>query len=112
LPDGSEALARLAGARLDQQRVVEILPKLFMLPQVNHGGRLMATLIHHESDSAHGNNLAEKCAEANFNLTTKTQRHEEKFMPFANEKATSANEYNRKRKEMPNRSCESIHFPK
>jgi hypothetical protein len=26
----------------------------------------------------HGNNLAEKCAEVNFNLTTKAQRHEEK----------------------------------
>ena len=57
---GFEAFARLAGVRLDQQRVVEILPKLLMLPQVNDGGRLLAAFIHHESDSAHGNNLAEK----------------------------------------------------
>jgi hypothetical protein len=35
-----------------------------MLPQVNDGCRLLASLIHHESDSAHGNNLAEKRAEA------------------------------------------------
>ncbi len=79
MPDGGEALAWLAGARLGQQRVVEIFPKLFMLPQVNDGGRLLAAFINHESDSAHGNNLAEKGAEANFNLTTKTQRHEEKI---------------------------------
>jgi len=77
LPDGGEAFARLAGARLGQQRVVEIFPQLFMLPQVNDRRRLLAAFIHHESDSAHGNNLAEKCAEVNFNLTTKTQRHEE-----------------------------------
>jgi hypothetical protein len=69
LPDGFEALARLAGARTGQQRVVEILPKLFMLSQVNDGRRLLASFIHHESDSAHGNNLAEKRAEVNFNLT-------------------------------------------
>ncbi|HEY1717688.1 MAG TPA: hypothetical protein VGH42_05255 [Verrucomicrobiae bacterium] len=53
-----------------------------MLPQVNDGGRLLAAFIHHESDSAHANNLAEKCAEVNFNLTTKTQRHEEKIYVF------------------------------
>jgi hypothetical protein len=57
-----EALARLAGTRLGQQRVVKIFPKLLMLPQVNDGGRLLAAFIHHESDSAHGNNLAEKNA--------------------------------------------------
>jgi hypothetical protein len=79
LPDGRETLARFAGARLGEQHVVEIFPKLFMLPQVNDGGRLLAAFIHHESDSAHGNNLAEKCAEVNFNLTTKAQRHEEKI---------------------------------
>jgi hypothetical protein len=28
----------------------------------------------------HGNNLAEKGAKVNFNLTTKTQRHEEKWV--------------------------------
>jgi hypothetical protein len=66
LPDGGEGLARLAGTRLGQQRVVEIFPKLFMLPQVNDGRRLPASFIHHESDSAHKNNLAEKCAEVNF----------------------------------------------
>jgi hypothetical protein len=32
---------------------------LFMLPQVNDGCRLPASLIHHESDSAHENNLVE-----------------------------------------------------
>jgi hypothetical protein len=74
LPDGGEAFARLAGARLGQQRVVEILPKLFMLPQVNDGCRLLAAFIHHESDSAHGNNLAEKRAEANFNLIINARR--------------------------------------
>jgi hypothetical protein len=78
LPDEGEALARLAGTRLGQQRVAEILPKLFMLPQVNDGCRLPAAFIHHESDSAHGNNLAEKGAEANFNLTAKKPRHEVK----------------------------------
>jgi hypothetical protein len=41
-------------------RVVEILPKLFMLPQVNDGCRLLAAFIHPEGDSTHGNNLAEK----------------------------------------------------
>jgi hypothetical protein len=75
LPDGCEALAWLAGARLGQQRVVEILPKLFMLPQVNDGCRLLSAFIHHESDSAHGNNLTEKGAEVNFNLTTKAPKH-------------------------------------
>jgi hypothetical protein len=74
LSDRFETFARLAGARLGQQRVVEILPKLFMLPQVNDGGRLLAALIHHESDSAHGNNLAEKGAEVNFNLILKARR--------------------------------------
>jgi hypothetical protein len=47
------------GARLCQQRVIEILPKLFMLPQVNDGCRLLAVFIYHERDSAHGDNLAE-----------------------------------------------------
>jgi hypothetical protein len=82
LPDGGETFARFAGARLGQQRVMEIFPKLFMLAQVNDGGRLLAAFIHHESDSAHGDNLAEKYAEVNFNLTTKTQRHEEKLYVF------------------------------
>jgi hypothetical protein len=44
---------------------MEIFPKLFVLPQVNDGCRFLAAFIHHERDSAHGNNLAEKCAEAN-----------------------------------------------
>jgi hypothetical protein len=53
------AFARLAGAGVGEQRVIEILPKLFMLPQVNDGCCLLAALIPHESDSAHGNNPAE-----------------------------------------------------
>jgi hypothetical protein len=44
---------------------MEIFPQLFMLPQVNDGCRLLAAFIHYESDSAHENNLAEKCPEAN-----------------------------------------------
>jgi len=49
-------LSRGARAAHGRQRVVEIW--LFMLPQVNDGSRLLAALVHHESDSAHGNNLA------------------------------------------------------
>jgi hypothetical protein len=53
--EGNFAPSRLCGSAI----------KLFMLPQVNDGGRLLAAFIHHESDSAHENNLAEKCAEVN-----------------------------------------------
>jgi hypothetical protein len=49
---------------------MEIFPQLFMLPQVNDGCRFLAAFIHHESDSAHGSNLAEKCVEVNLNLTS------------------------------------------
>lgn len=65
MPDGRKAFARLAGARLGQQHVVKILPKLFMLPQVNDSGRLLTAFIHHESDSAHGHNMVKKCVEVN-----------------------------------------------
>jgi 3-deoxy-D-arabino-heptulosonate 7-phosphate (DAHP) synthase class II len=68
MPDGRKAFARLAGTRLGQQRIVEILPKLFMLPQVNDGGRLLAAFVHHESDSAHGNKLTTKVKENQFNF--------------------------------------------
>jgi hypothetical protein len=59
LPDGFESFTRLASARLGQQRIMEIFPQLFMLSQVNDGCRFLAAFIHHESDSTHGNNLAE-----------------------------------------------------
>jgi hypothetical protein len=39
---------------------------LLMLPQVADGCRFLAALIHHESDSAHGNNLSETRAEVRF----------------------------------------------
>jgi hypothetical protein len=65
LADRGKAFARFARALLGQQRIVEIFPKLFMLPQVNDGCRLLAAFIHHESDSVHKNNLAEKGAAVN-----------------------------------------------
>src|ERR1700683_1469719 len=58
---------------------MEIFPQLFMLPQVNDGCRFLAAFSHHESDSTHGNNLAEKCAEVNFNLSSSPENLKSAF---------------------------------
>ena len=51
--DGFKAFAWFTGARLDQQRVVEILPDTAAAAEVNDRGGFLAALIDHKSDATH-----------------------------------------------------------